>query len=255
MYSIIGFRIKYYFNNLNNHSTKYIFCIRNSQNKSFEIHGSNDILEIHEVSFFQGFTWIPKKRILIPEITNLLEVSNDVFSFDLINGIKVNTDLFRKSLRHKEKRPVWLLLGENKYIYQLTKNMIMSIYNTNLSETLSSEIISDIIIIGEQKYFSIDEILLNCKGDNEYIFVNFTMYKNNDSNENIFLFTGPSNMGKSYLSHYTEFSVYETDSSSFLPSIIDDRIVSIGKKYNFDINELISKFVYVNNYIIVDFTY
>jgi hypothetical protein len=35
------------------------------------------------------------ERILIPEITNLLEFSNDVFSFYLINVIKVNTYLFR----------------------------------------------------------------------------------------------------------------------------------------------------------------
>ena len=40
-----------------------------------------------------------------------------------------------------------------------------------------------------------------------------------------------------------------------MQSTIDDRIVSVGKKYNFDINDLISKFVYVNNYITVDFTY
>ena len=104
MNSIIGFRVKYYFNNFYEQCTEYIFCIRNFQNESFEIHGSNDILEIHKVPFFQGFTWIPKKRVLIPEITNLFDVSNDVFSYDLINGINVNTDLFRKSIRHKEKQ-------------------------------------------------------------------------------------------------------------------------------------------------------
>ena len=61
---IIGFRMKYYFNHLNKQYSKYIFCMRNFQGKSFEIHVSNDTLEVHEVPFFMGFTWIPKKRIL-----------------------------------------------------------------------------------------------------------------------------------------------------------------------------------------------
>ena len=256
MFTIFGFRIKYSFDSSNEELITYIFCA--SENRcNYEIHLSRNILELHQVRMFQGFTWVPKSRersFKIPRITNFSEVSNDVFTFSQSNGMHVNTSLFTKTCRHKEQRPVWIFLGENKYIYELTKNIHLSLYDTNLSESLPDEITSDIVIVGEQQFFSVEEILSHCKGDNEYIFVRFTMYKNNDSTKNIYLFTGSSNMGKSYLSHNTDFSVYETDSSPILPEISNE-IVTIGKKYSFDNDSIISKFTGINNYISVDFSH
>ena len=57
----------------------------------------------------------------------------------------------------------------------------------------------------------------------------------------VWIFEGDSNLGKSYLAHLTDKTVYETDSSEKLPNYIVDDIVVIGNKYKFDEEEIISR--------------
>jgi hypothetical protein len=57
----------------------------------------------------------------------------------------------------------------------------------------------------------------------------------------VWLFTGDSNLGKSYIASHTGLIVYETDSNSILPDSITADIIVLGKKYNFTIEEVKDK--------------
>ena len=55
----------------------------------------------------------------------------------------------------------------------------------------------------------------------------------------VWIFIGPSNSGKSYLSsQLKDVSVYETDSSPNLPTIINESVVVLGNKYQFSLKDI-----------------
>jgi hypothetical protein len=55
----------------------------------------------------------------------------------------------------------------------------------------------------------------------------------------VWIFTGPSNIGKTFLaSKLNDLGVYETDSSDILPDVITEEIIVLGNKYKFDIDEI-----------------
>ena len=61
-------------------------------------------------------------------------------------------------------------------------------------------------------------------------------------------------MGKSFLSHKTGLTVYETDCNESLPVQITEDIIVIGNKYSFTVNEVVDKLFGDNEIILVDFT-
>lgn len=55
----------------------------------------------------------------------------------------------------------------------------------------------------------------------------------------VWIFTGPSNVGKSFIASKIQgLSVYETDSNSLLPDLIKEDIVVLGRKYPFKVEEV-----------------
>ena len=111
----------------------------------------------------------------------------------------------------------------------------MSIYDMT-KDTFTGTISQDLDIAGLDDPFHI------CIENYVYI----SVYRNRSpSFSTLYIFTGNSNMGKSYISHRTSFSVYETDQSAFLPETFSCDIIIIGKKYPFDIS-IITEKIHVN---------
>jgi hypothetical protein len=247
MITIIGLRYNYFINACSQQLIEYIFCAYDLLNTPILIILSNTMIRIQKVSFFGGFTFRPIRSLVISEITDLLNVSNNVFSFNELTGAIINTSLFIKTSRHKEKRPVWLFFGKKYFINEIINGMSLSIYDTTLIDTLT-DISADVIIIDQEK-FTIDEIISHCIGDNEYINAQFSLHLDNGSDRNVYIFTGPSNMGKSYLSHATQFSVYETDKNHVLQDSIEEQVIVSGQRFKFLIDDIISNCSFLNNYI------
>jgi hypothetical protein len=58
----------------------------------------------------------------------------------------------------------------------------------------------------------------------------------------IWVFSGPSNLGKSFLAHkMNNMTIYETDSSDQLPDQIESDIIVIGNKYKYTKGEIANK--------------
>ena len=55
----------------------------------------------------------------------------------------------------------------------------------------------------------------------------------------VWIFTGASNLGKSFLSSkLNDLEVYETDSRDMLPDIITESVVVLGNKYKYNIDDI-----------------
>lgn len=96
-------------------------------------------------------------------------LTNDLF----LNGMFVDEC---KSIRIKEKRPVWIFKGGSglgkSYISSFCRDF-KNIYETDCSESLPDVIYSDIIVLGNKYKFSEDEIKLRLFGECEVIIVDF----------------------------------------------------------------------------------
>ncbi len=83
-------------------------------------------------------------------------------------------------------------------------------------------------------------------GDNYYpsgkswIYEDLFVETNRNSNKrHVYVFTGPSKIGKSHLAHSSSFKVYETDSNAKLPKDLNNyEIIVIGNKYPFSVAEV-----------------
>lgn len=154
------------------------------------------------VKNFGSIGYIPKNgTIEVPDIDMKLidketgeyteeEFVNDVFVYKEDGGDEyypvgsayVKTDLFKKTARAKEKRPVWIFKGEScsgkSYLSHLIDNK--SVYETDSNESLPETIYDDIIVLGNKYKFTIDEIKSKVfeKDDTEFIVVDFSICNN-----------------------------------------------------------------------------
>lgn len=230
---VIGKRYQYKIIDLQQITTE-IFCImRLCTNEKYEIHIRDDDVQIIQVENFQGFTWRPRKPI---------NISDD---FDVTELRSIN---FEKTPRHKDKRPVWLLCGLKENTSIITDSIKE---NRNVPSLEEDFITSDIIEVGDKP---IESIIERCIGSNEYIRVTFTSYNESTSQRKVLIFCGASNMGKSFVSHSTSLTVYETDISSVLPDKLLFEIIVIGQRFKFTIEEIISHCEGDAEYIIVEFS-
>jgi hypothetical protein len=215
MFTIIGSRQHHHHDG----KTILIFCgVEKSTKKKVEIHLDEEI-HIHYEN--NGFTWIAKKPFNISSLEELHNYSEDL------------TLHFKQSPRHMSKRPVWVFTGPSLLYGPIVESISLSLFH--IGESFSGNLKEDIVLAGlaDPSLILIEDYI--------YISANFKVYReSHSSSKNIYIFTGDSNKGKSYLSHKTSLSVYETDQSASLPDEFTSDIVVIGKKYTFEM-EIISK--------------
>lgn len=232
MFTIIGLRYFYH----SSGKMTYIFCAIDSNGKRLEIHVNDEIQVIYQNC---GYTWIPKSRFKIDSLKDILLYCND---------IDIN---FTKTIRHMEKKPVWIFIGLYNVISPILNTLALSVFDIT-KHNFNGKISSDIIYAGLNDYSEL------CSEDYLYITVNFKVNRIISAAERdyIYIFTGNSNIGKSYISHKTSLLVYETDQSPILPDKFDNDydIIVIGNKYLFDIDSIISKISKTVNIIHCDFS-
>lgn len=153
-------------------------------------------IEIEYIDSFEGYDYKPIKELIIDDITNEkiedfnddedVDIENEVFSVSYNGGdfyypcgfYEVNMNLFRKTARAKEKRPVWILRGNSNLGKSfLSHKTGLTVYETDCNELLPAQITEDIIVIGNKYSFTVNEVIDKLFGDNEIILVDFTKYK------------------------------------------------------------------------------
>ena len=204
---IIGLRFKYL-----NDGHKIIY-IGYENNKRIEYCNEDNTIEFSNF----GYTWISKHEINV-------DINNpDITKLSLSN--------FRKTCRHKNKKPVWILRGNYTHLLD-------HLHQDNLKgQLLFDNIPSD--------------------NNNEYITITVASSKTSMLNHqtNNYVFIGGSNLGKTYISqHISGLSVFETDNANDIDNSNwhghdhDHDIIVLGNKY--DANEFNTE---LNNRIIVRF--
>jgi hypothetical protein len=147
-------------------------------------------VDVEYVTHFGGYTFRPKKEILIDDLLPGQipdDISNDVFSYSKDGGDEyypggsyhVNMDLFIETVRHKEKRPVWIFKGSsNAGKSFLASNLSgLSVYETDASDVLPDVITEDVIVLGNKYLFNVEEIREKLFGECEICVVNFEISK------------------------------------------------------------------------------
>lgn len=69
-------------------------------------------------------------------------------------------ELFKSTIRTKEKRPVWIFRGKSNSgkSFIASKLNELEVYETDSNENLPNKITASIIVIGNKYHFSISEI-------------------------------------------------------------------------------------------------
>ncbi|QWU14233.1 hypothetical protein SAMN04487895_101523 [Paenibacillus sophorae] len=143
-------------------------------------------IEIEEVERFDGYTFKLKAPITVPDLLpekDYDDVENDVFSvyydggdgYYPNGGYSVDMDLFIQTIRHKDKRPVWVFKGSSNrgksYIAAHINGL--EVYETDSQETLPDSITSDVIVLGNKNTYTIDELEPKIFGNYELHIVDF----------------------------------------------------------------------------------
>lgn len=256
---VIGLKIKYYVS-IMEMKTKYILCcIDNYDNKKIVVIDRESI-EIKKVDNFNGFSMWPT---VILNITKFEKIDNPLYLLE--NSLK----LFKKTTFYKEKRPVWIFVGSSNYGKNIiSHNTNISVFDLKKHNFLPDLIECDIIVMGEDNYYTIDDVKSRCIGGiekNEFIIVNFKKpidnfqynifnnYNNHIKYNYVLIFIGNHNIGKSYIANsIMSYNVYEVDEK--LPPIINDstKIIVTNTIFNHSINDITSRInknrriIYVN---------
>ena len=120
-------------------------------------------------------------------------IENTVFSYSYdggdefypCGGYELNEELFAPNGRgvktmSEVKRKVWIFRGESTagktFLSALTG---LTIYETDVSQTLPEEIVEDIVVIGNRFNFSVEEVKSRINGINEWIDLVFVDFARN----------------------------------------------------------------------------
>ena len=57
----------------------------------------------------------------------------------------------------------------------------------------------------------------------------------------VWIFMGESNLGKSFLAHQLNMSIFETDSYDVLPNLIESDIIVLGNKYRYTLQDILPR--------------
>jgi hypothetical protein len=167
-------------------------------------------LNTKKVDRFKNITFTPIHPIAIEypftmknvsSYDTILQEKNEVFCIDSYGGdeyypagfYNVNMDLFRKNIRAKEKRPVWLFRGDSgagkSFIGNALTftNKIFSFvsvpfvtFETDMYKELPDKfpLSVNVIVMGNKYKHSIDDVKDRIEGDHELIMVNFSNEEN-----------------------------------------------------------------------------
>ena len=207
-------------------------------------------------------THIPKKKMNINLDIKTKECSNEAFDFLKFGDkwypegyVRIHLDNFNRTSRAKDNRMVWIFTGklESDKLYLASRLKDLLIYKTNSHESLPGNIYADIIILGNKFNYKYEDI--KPFGNVEIIkcdFIPILTSSSKQKNSNIvWIFRGPSGLGKSYLSSMLEgLSVYETDSSKELPDEIHERVIVVGNRYKHNYEDIKSRII--NNVELVE---
>jgi len=164
-----------------NKPDEYLINAVLSDNSKIEIYLSNDFKTSKKVSKFRGYTFILFKSPIIPDLEiGQSSYSSEIFNFDE-KSFNIDLTKFEKTVRYKEKRPVWLFKGpSNMGKSFIAEHCSLKSYETDMSDKLPDEIDADIIVIGNKYKYSIEDIKSKCIGNNEYILVEFSSIEENN---------------------------------------------------------------------------
>jgi len=148
---------------------------------------------IKKVSSFAGVTHVPISDLYF-DLDILIDlgekeindVENNIFSLDSNGGdyyypggsATVNMELFKEINRNKEKRPVWVFIGDSvagkSYLSTIIANgdYHKSVYETDAHENID-QISDDIIVIGNKYPYTLEDIKSHIIGEHEVILVDF----------------------------------------------------------------------------------
>ena len=147
-------------------------------------------MEVKEVKQFGGFNYIPIKELIVDDIEPDYEIAteeeyrNDVFNISECGGdcyypsgyYDVNMELFKSTVRTKEKRPVWIFTGKSNVGKSfIASHTDLQVYETDRNESLPISITEDIIVLGNKYDFSEDDIKERIFGEYELCVVKFTI--------------------------------------------------------------------------------
>ena len=121
------------------------------------------------INNFEGFTHVPKTHIEIDDYSDFPDdITNDVFTFSAYGGdsyypsgsYSVNMNLFEQTIRHLEKRPVWIFYGKSNSGKSFLSHKLnnLTVYETDSDKNLPKELNEDIIVVGNKYSFSLDNI-------------------------------------------------------------------------------------------------
>lgn len=261
---IFGIKVRYYVKSMN-FQIKFILCCLTDKKEKIAIEIDEHDLKINKVSSFNGFSLIPKSfsNISISDTyindSDGILVNKDLYYRYLLNNI----DVFSKTMKYKEKRPVWFFKGSNSK----AKNYIAD--KTNISKfyidkyNFIPDLIECDIIVFPDNYVVPDNTFTNrCIGNNEYISVSFETKMNNNikymfrNKRYIYIFIGEPNIGKKYIANSLGLEIFETDKYTVLPERIEENIIIMGKTKVYDIDlDIIPRFRGDCRFIYVEFNY
>jgi hypothetical protein len=88
-------------------------------------------------------------------------------------------DLFEKTIRAKDKRRVYIFVGESgigkSYLAHKLQNV--EIYETDCNDTLPNEIVEDVIVLGNKYDYTVQDIVSRIFGEFEPIMVYMHEYE------------------------------------------------------------------------------
>lgn len=187
-------------------NTRYYIYARGEHNEIYEIKlyenfemcysgwitASWGNVEYSIINKFPSFTHKPIDDYFIPDLLDQLknnphEIRNPIFAVSHDGGdkyypsgyVSVELDLFEESIRHKDKRPVWIFYGESNLGKSFLASKIeksedhLMVYETDVCDELPDILTEDIIVVGNKYPFTQQDIVDSIADNTEIIFVFF----------------------------------------------------------------------------------
>lgn len=142
-------------------------------------------IKVTEVKKFNGYTFIPKRPLTVDDIEPNFkgDISNDVFTvsddggdnYYPSGGYNVEMKLFKKTVRSKNLRPVWIFTGKSNSgkSFLASKLNGLDVYETDSNKTLPESIVASVIVLGNKYNFNLEDVKTKIFGEAEIQIVDF----------------------------------------------------------------------------------
>lgn len=162
-------------------------------------------VKVDKVEKFGGYTHKPKQKIVMHDCTindfKKIEdtesigyydsecIENDVLwvsyhgsdGYYPDGGYEINMNLFEPTKRAKQKRPVWIFVGDSasgkSYLSDKIAEPMTKFETDSVKEDLPKVITEDIVVLGNKHGFAVDDIIPRLFGECEVIIVDFNIMK------------------------------------------------------------------------------